>query len=419
MVGTSKKAENLRRRRIFFTTLLILFICGYLFWNFFLASGQSVNIIVAEGGSLENKLPVTGYVLRNEVMLYAPYNGAITFTAKEGERVPAGAKVATVFAGEVDEATQIKLIRINEKIAEYDNKSIQKSYYSDMSYQTEYQVASRVRDIINVINTGEKMDELSVYKSEINKFLDQNKGIGSKGNETLAQLLKEKEDTEALIKVAKADISTEMAGVFSSRFDGYEAELNVNDRSKLVPSDIDRLNGMQIASDRVSAVGSPFAKIVNNYEWYFAVVVDAKWARELRVGSRLGIRFIDISSEVYPATVNVINSDEETRVVLVLACSSSVQSLAGLRRVNAEIVSETYTGIKIPKSAVRVVDGKTGVFVVKDNVLNFKETVVLCNDNEWAVIKQSDINAGSNNLLLYDEIVIGGKDLYDKKVLKP
>ena len=45
-----------------------------------------------------------------------------------------------------------------------------------------------------------------------------------------------------------------------------------------------------------------------------------------------------------------------------------------------ELLTETYTGIRIPVAALRVVDGKTGVYTLDGNVVHFKETKVLYED---------------------------------------
>ena len=64
---------------------------------------------------------------------------------------------------------------------------------------------------------------------------------------------------------------------------------------------------------------------------------------------------------------------------------------------------------------MRTENNKKGVFVNINGIAKFKETQVLCEENGNAIIKED--NTSDNNLLLYDEVITKGKDLYDGKLL--
>ena len=103
-----------------------------------------------------------------------------------------------------------------------------------------------------------------------------------------------------------------------------------------------------------------------------------------------------------------------------------------------QININTYTGIRVSQQSVRfqtvskeVTDenGNTttvtkdvkGVYILYGNSIKFVEIVPLYSSNNY-VICDSDPDTSelmtSETLTLYDEVVVGGKDLYDGKLVK-
>ena len=67
------------------------------------------------------------------------------------------------------------------------------------------------------------------------------------------------------------------------------------------------------------------------------------------------------------------------------------------------VVKESHTGLKIPLGAIRVKDGKSGVYVKTENTMRYKEIEILSKDDEYAIVKFDNTRAGA--LLLYDEVI--------------
>ena len=76
------------------------------------------------------------------------------------------------------------------------------------------------------------------------------------------------------------------------------------------------------------------------------------------------------------------------------------------RFMNVTVVKESYTGLEIPISAIRVKNGKTGVYVKADSTTKFRETEIIYKDDKIAIVKLETTAIGSNSLLLYDEVYI-------------
>ena len=138
------------------------------------------------------------------------------------------------------------------------------------------------------------------------------------------------------------------------------------------------------------------------------------------------------------AKVVAINQEgKNSDAVLILKCSNIDKDILNLRFENVRIDIKDYTGIKLNKSAIHenmvtksIIDenGESreitrnayGVYVLNGRQLSFKEVELLYFGENYAVCKKSgyDVSSGDDKLKLYDEVVVEGYDLYDKKIVK-
>ena len=87
-----------------------------LFYNIYMHIDNKDKTQLAIMGEIENKLEVTGYIVRDESIL-VPDNGQVISSVKtNGERVSVGELVATVYETDVDYETRAKLSDINQQI---------------------------------------------------------------------------------------------------------------------------------------------------------------------------------------------------------------------------------------------------------------------------------------------------------------
>ena len=80
---------------------------------------------------------------------------------------------------------------------------------------------------------------------------------------------------------------------------------------------------------------------------------------------------------------------------------------------SCELVVATYTGLKVPKSAIRYEDGVPGVYVVLMDKMYFR-TINVVYETEDFVVSSATADQ-SNPLKLYDTIIVEGVGLYNQK----
>ena len=79
------------------------------------------------------------------------------------------------------------------------------------------------------------------------------------------------------------------------------------------------------------------------------------------------------------------------------------------------VVKKEYSGLKVPRSALRVVDSKRGVYVLTGMQVKFVEVNVLFTYGDYMICEKQ--TSDSTVLRLYDEVIVKGKNLYDGKII--
>ena len=174
----------------------------------------------------------------------------------------------------------------------------------------------------------------------------------------------------------------------------------------------------KIEQNKLIKQGLPAIKIIDNYQWYFAAIVDQKWIQELKPETQISLRFPDIIDRVLEANVDTVSQpDANGKVTIIVACDQYVDEIYSLRKANTDIIRKTYRGFKVPKSAVRILDnGTSGVFVNNESVAKFKPIEILHSNDEFVIVKED--NQRKDALLLYDEVIVNGTNIEDGKIIK-
>lgn len=80
---------------------------------------------------------------------------------------------------------------------------------------------------------------------------------------------------------------------------------------------------------------------------------------------------------------------------------------------SCELLVATYTGLKVPKSAIRYENGIPGVYVVLMNKMYFRTIHNVYETDEFIVSDSTDED--EDPLKLYDTIIVEGVGLYNQK----
>lgn len=166
------------------------------------------------------------------------------------------------------------------------------------------------------------------------------------------------------------------------------------------------------------------------HDWQFAALVSQEEGERLARESRVTLRFAsDFTQDILMEVVRV-GEPENGQAVVVLSTDRCLEQTTLLRRQTAELIFDSRTGLRVPKGAVRMIDGTRtdeetgettqyntlGVYVVTAGRAEFKPVEILAEGDEFYVVRS--VNQDRKALRAGDEVVIRGTGLYDGKLLK-
>lgn len=380
--------------------------------------------------SFENTLSATGYILRSETILTASANGTILSVVDDGEKVSAGMEVANLYTDGADTGTKARLDEIERKLDILESSIVDQEYFSA-------DVAKLEKDKNEILTTvshskahnkfsdciGKKTDLLV----SLNKLSTVKYGISFE--EEIRSLERERVRLASHDGASYSRLYSPASGYYYSVVDGYENCLSTQELDEL------SYDGFQavMASEPDQALPVANAgKIVTNSRWYVLLSLPRAQTAPFKVGEEYSILFpyasdVSLKMELY-RNISETDKDED---ILIFSTNEMPHGFSYTRMQKVEVVSEQYEGLQIPKTSLRMLDdGTKGVYVLIGDAVRFKraEEIYQSDDSyiiryetedekEESALTESDSVVAYPYLSLYDNVIVGGKELYDGKRL--
>lgn len=384
----------------------------FIFHQVYSAVYKPITTQSAEFYTATDGLNITGFVIRKEHVIESDTQNVLHFAVKSGERVAKGGTVAELYDTTNASATVLKIEEIKQKIE--DITEIQN--YNDVQAADIELVNEKIRTALGELifnSSSGDFAKCSQDTTELLSAVNRKQVITGEQTDFSKQLNALNEELNILngsLPVSKGKIKAEVSGYFVSLTDGYE---NILDEKKLSEITPDYLSNLKPQKTNSGTVG----KIVSDYEWFIAAKVPLNDSLKYKEGDTLSIKTSVKTSPVLPVMVERINLAEDSNsAVVIFSCNQMNSELASMRTAAMTVVNKEYSGLKVPKKALRVVDGKTGVYVVSGINVKFVHVNVIYNTADYIICEQKQTN-DEPVLKLYDEVVVKGRKLYDGKVI--
>ena len=192
--------------------------------------------------------------------------------------------------------------------------------------------------------------------------------------------------------------------------DGYESILTPDALRSLTVSKLHQLESSAQADE------TAFGKMVYGNTWYFVTAIPENYAQDLDPGASLSVSFIQVLSTTISMNIERIGDVEQGQCLLVLSCDEFLSDITALRQQSVNLIFNSYAGLRVPKEAVRMVDGVTGVFVLEGSAQKWKPITILGDTGEHYIVEND--RTDTDNLWPGDEIIVSGTDLEDGKVVE-
>lgn len=369
---------------------------------------------VIESITYEEKVLLSGYMIRDETVYKTAKGGALASAVNEEERVASGTKIATVYQLGIDGKIKEKLDNINEQISRIEKTRAKTEALRGDLAAVDAQIKLRVGDIIKMSQSG-SYEGLDSLKEELalllgNQFPDDNNT--SPGKSKLEELKAEKNSLEKQIVSPKDDLYSTTGGVYSSSVDGYEKTLNTSDIKNVTVNSLKSIPKPE-PNDSINsplAPGANACKIVDNSVWMIASIIAERDLFGLKENDSIQIRIPNISNMSIPGRIELISEMENGEAVIVISANHYLATIYSVREIEYEIIKASYTGLCVPMSAMRTVNDKTGVFIDENGIARFRAAEVMYNGNDIAILKPGALR-------MYDTVIVNGKNIEDRKII--
>lgn len=356
------------------------------------------------------------YIIRDEVLLNSDSSGVTVQIADNAEKVSRGSPIAAVFSSEETAENYIELQQLNQKLAVYTKINNQLKLANIDLEKLNSEINSDFSSILNGVYDND-FSEISELKLSLAEKLSRKQISLGETVDCSAEIAEISNQISALNSSSTpvSIISSENSGYYVGRADGFENILTVADIDELTPEMLQKA----FDSEKSDISSYSIGKIISGYNWYAATVLDAADTVGFKKGKTVKLILGDSPSDSVKTKVYSVQAIDDQKTLVVFSCNIVNDELVSLRKVNGKVIINEYTGLKIPKEAIRFDgEGNTGVFIRRANIVNFRSLNVLYTDEDFVVAADSDsVELPYTHLKLYDEVIISGKDLENGMVI--
>ena len=387
--------------------VLVLFLA----YQIYAALYRPIETQSAVYGEMVEGVNINAVIIRDESLVSFNSSGVLHFNVESGKRIEKNGVIAHVYSGEEQSIAASQIKTLNEKIASIEELE---SYNAITAADLDL-LNARVKEGLNNLKlacaygnfeqAGENSEDLMMILNRRQMVTDATTDFSVQ----LQSLKAEREKLQAALLSPQGEISAHVSGYFIDTADGYEEILTPADIEKLIPETLDGLKPVDVKKEVVG-------KLVSDYKWYIAATVSVNDSLAYKTGDTLTIHTnLKANPEISVKVERVNISSVSDRAVIVFSCQEMSSELASLRSGAMTVVNGVYKGLKLPRMALRIVDSKTGVYVLSGMELKFTPVEILYRDEETMICRLS--NDSASGLRLYDEVVVKGKNLYDGKII--
>lgn len=407
-----KKRKNSAVRTLL-TLLLAVVMVFYVGYQTYRSIFSGVETEMAVTHSVFESIGAEGIVFRAEKVIDPVSNGYPYYTVENGTRVARNSVIASVYAAADSGRIEQEINAIDEQIKAF--KTIQADAGSGRLTLNviDKQLSDSIYDLIYKSDNG-SFESISESHFSILSLMSKKQLVTGKAVD-LSEKIKALENERAALKqnykAPTSVIKAPVSGYFADRTDGYESLLTTDKLSDLTVKQVSDYIEMS------APVAPPSSgKIVSGYEWYIACVVPDSYYNTLGVGNALSLQMSFVLDEPIPVTVYACNKDNQGKLAVVFRCEYMSEELSTIRKEPMQIQLIKHTGLRVPKRAVVInEEQQAGVYVRSGNVVAFRKIEQQYSEAaDYIICKPLE---ESGYLKLYDDIIVGGRDLYDGKII--
>ena len=397
------------------TAFMLLAVMGYFgiqAWRYFTDPILTSSVYVYRS---EQAVTLSGMLVRDEEIIDCS-EPLVELTRAEGERVAKGKRVATVYQSAAALSAEQEAAVLREQLeqlryAQTAARDTEAALRLDSDIEGEI-VAVRAALASNNYTALE--NSVSTLKSTVLRREYAYRGSADLSGR-IAAMEEQLRETARSAGGGSRAIVAPFAGTYSAVADGYETVLTPEALPKLSPSEFEAITPVPVST----TVG----KLVRGETWYYAAVLGEADASQLVKGGRYELAITGVDA-MLPVVAESVSRAEDGRCLAVFSGEQYLSYVTALRDQSAELILQSYTGLRIPKNALRIsADGESGVYCRIGRQAWFKPVEVLYQGEDYCLVRPGAVDAARESDVIFytlragDEAITTADRLYNGKVI--
>ncbi len=415
--------------------VLILF---YVAYQAYIINYEDLKTETATYAELSDTIQTDAWFIRNEKIITSNHSGVLSYVVDNGQKVANGGVVAYIYKDENDATAEARIERLNSEIASLEALATVGDYYSGKSDLVGAQISSHIIDALSAASNND-FTTVDSIRSNLQYAMSEKEII--LGNESpedysarIDQLKQERAQIQFSVSSHIGEIHSPNSGYYISSVDGYEEAFDIENVLNLTVEDLQSVEQKVVTEKNAG-------KVCRDFNWYVAFTVNEKDMLKLQNSDVTFVQIPGISDKI-PAVVEALNADRDSGTyAAVLRCNYMNSDVASLRHMDVEIIVDSYSGVLVDERAIYFEDVTTteydeegnprevvhenvkGVYIKSGGKIRFVQVFSDITINGYAICKTYLSESEKEELVtystikLYDEVVVGGTDLYDGKLL--
>lgn len=402
--------------------LMGIFILAYVGYQSFVALYNPYQSETVAMGEYVRDIDLNGFFIRDEIMLDVQKSGVVSYQFRNAQKISNGAVIANIYESEQD-IINLKTIERLEKekaiLEEAHNKETIEGQKLDLLNS---QIFSAKAELVRQVDEN-NFSNISTTFNDLMFLINKTAVcVNSELNydETVASLQAQIDSLRGRLPAQNEVVTTPNSGYFSGVVDGYESVLTPELLKDLSVQKVE-----DILKNPPKETPQSIGKLVNENTWSFVSTVSNKDIDGLQkayaTDAFVKLRFNSASTrEITVKISRIIEEKDKATSVVVFSGSYVDEDIINMRFETPKVILGSYSGIIIPKEAIRLQDGVVneetgetadrvkGVNTLYGKTVKFKLVDVIYEDS-YVLISRPNVK--SSYVAGYDQVIIKGKDV--------
>ncbi len=395
--------------------LLCIALMAYTVFHMVSLFSTDMSTVVVRSSTETTVLEMGGYVFRDETLIKSDYKGAVDYLVPDGVKLSAGQTYAQVYEQGNHSSIANMIAELDKRIEVIEAAISAKDSLSRLP-EINHDLDAEYHSIMKRLSDGyirgidQDIEDITVDLGRVSLLTNEKTPLPN----TLGYLKAERDRIKAA-GGSTALLAAEKSGYFYSSVDGCESiftseaalnmthDLYLEYSSFKSPENIDE-----------GVVG----KMVYDSQWWFVTMMPRSDAEMFEEGVRYRTTFTGGKRLEIPMVLEAKIEGAGSQVLLRFSSDRMPTGFDFERFQSAEVITESITGINVPKSATHRSGGNVYVYILKGSVVFERRLEIVYEGSDYYTAKDGvEGDEYDTYLQSNDTLILDGKNLFDGRIL--